>query len=63
MKKEMCQAYFPGAGLSGLTALVLEERHLRAVDSAMAILLRRMAGGRMSWAEADGTTGCYANKG
>eukprot|EP00959_Pyramimonas_sp_CCMP1952_P248874 5202445-Pyramimonas_sp.AAC.1 len=49
IEKEMFQTFVSGAGLSGLMALVLEERHLGALDSTMAMLLRRrMTGGRMS---------------
>eukprot|EP00959_Pyramimonas_sp_CCMP1952_P098500 2059292-Pyramimonas_sp.AAC.1 len=58
----MCQASVSGAGLSGLAAPVLEALHLKALDSTMAFLLRRMAGGRMSWIEEVGATRCYANK-
>eukprot|EP00959_Pyramimonas_sp_CCMP1952_P339976 7120062-Pyramimonas_sp.AAC.1 len=49
----MIQAFAPGACRSGLTALVLEPRHLRAPGSSMALLSRRVAGGRMSWVEED----------
>eukprot|EP00959_Pyramimonas_sp_CCMP1952_P451901 9461577-Pyramimonas_sp.AAC.1 len=42
----MFQALVSGAGLSGLTAFVLEGRHLKAFVSTMASLLRKMAGDR-----------------
>ncbi len=61
IEKDMFQAFVSGGGLAGLLPFVLEDRHRDAVDRTMAIRLRRMAGGRMSWTQEDGSTICYSN--
>eukprot|EP00959_Pyramimonas_sp_CCMP1952_P470722 9497166-Pyramimonas_sp.AAC.1 len=50
----MFQTFVSGVGRSGLAAHVFEARLLKALDSIATLIVRRIAGERVSWIEADG---------
>eukprot|EP00959_Pyramimonas_sp_CCMP1952_P219456 4588821-Pyramimonas_sp.AAC.1 len=60
VKRMMFIAFVFGAGLSGLTAMVLSPCHTATLDAVIGKYLRTLARGKMSWTRADGTVRCYS---
>eukprot|EP00959_Pyramimonas_sp_CCMP1952_P234917 4908446-Pyramimonas_sp.AAC.1 len=52
-------AFVYGAGLSGLTCMVLSKAQTDTIDALLGKYLRTLARGRMSWTREDGTVRCY----